>query len=165
MYNIDLNDLLCTHSVFCENNLLSKKKTKPKSNKKNPTKHENSSSSWQINLLRAKHCTFVIPSLFLKSLCVTSLLPSVRISVLQFILKNASFFQSAFLLLLLFFIRVGFPWLFSSVALLVLMKMQQDAMVIWTTVFLYCFVCLLSFWCGICLYRFCCFCWKLFEVI
>lgn len=90
-----------------------KEKNQEQQKKKHPTKHENSSSSWQINLLRAKHCTFVIPCLFLKSLCVTALLPSVYICVLQFILKNASFFfQPAFLLLLLFFIRVVFPLLF-----------------------------------------------------
>jgi len=28
MYNIDLDDSLCTHSLFCENTLLSKKKIK-----------------------------------------------------------------------------------------------------------------------------------------
>lgn len=68
MYNIDLDDLLRTHSEFYENNLLSKKKPQP------TNKSENSSSSWQINLFRAKHCTFVIPSLFLKSQCAISLL-------------------------------------------------------------------------------------------
>lgn len=90
MYNIDLDDLLCTHSVFCENNLLSKKK-------KPTTKPEYPSSSWQINLFSAKHCTFVILCLFLKSLYVTSLLPSVYMCVVVYF-KECFILSTCFLI-------------------------------------------------------------------
>lgn len=79
MYNIDLDDLLCTHSKFCENNLPSeknhnKKQTTITKKTQTITKHKNSSSSWQINLFRAKPLLIYNSLPALKSWCVTSAL-------------------------------------------------------------------------------------------